>query len=101
MVPAFPGNSEMTMKVLAPVPQISADRRSLTFELEWKGQTASCTLSRTALEVYFWLPRNADEARMVKVFQDGFRRIHAVALRTLLARPSVAVELDDADFARK
>jgi hypothetical protein len=89
------------MKVLAPKPQISADRRFLTFELEWKGQTAACTLSRTALEAYFWLQPNADEARTVKVFEDGFSRIHAVALRTLLARPSCAVELDDADFAKK
>ncbi|SAL00043.1 hypothetical protein AWB78_05877 [Caballeronia calidae] len=89
------------MKVLVPEPRISADRRFVAFDLIWKGETVSCTVLRIALEAYFWLPPNANEARMLKVFNDGFSRIHGVAQRKLRAHPSATIELNIADFDKR
>lgn len=89
------------MKVLILEPHLSADQRFVTFELNWRGETVSCAVSRTALEAFFWLPPNADEPRVLKVFNNGRSRIQAVAQRKLLAHPSVSIELNDADFARR
>jgi hypothetical protein len=36
----------------------------------------------------------------LKVFRDGFGRIHAIAERKLLAHPSKHLELSAADFAK-
>ena len=55
---------------------------------------------RAALEACFWLPADADDAKMLKTFHDGVHRIHAVAHRKLLAHPSTRLELTTADFSR-
>ena len=84
-----------------PEPQISADKRCITFVLPWRGELVTCVVLRAALEAYFWLAPNADDARTLKVFVDGFNRIHAIAERKLLgARPSKQIELSAADFAK-
>jgi hypothetical protein len=88
------------MKAPPPEPLISADKRSLTFVMHWREEPVTCVVSRAALEAYFWLAPGADDARTLKVFRDGFGRIHAIAERKLLAHPSKHLELSAADFAK-
>ena len=87
------------MRVLVPEAQISADKQTLTFVLEWRGETVTCGVPRQCLEVFFWLPPGADDARTVRVFGDGFARIEAVARRKLLAHPTRSIRLTGADFS--
>ena len=87
------------MKVLVPEAQISADKQTLSFTLDWRGQTVTCVVPRKCLEVFFWLPPDADDARMVSVFGNGFARIEAVARRKLLAQPTRTLRLTHADFS--
>ncbi|SAK56329.1 hypothetical protein AWB76_02269 [Caballeronia temeraria] len=87
------------MNVPVPEPQIAADKQTLNFVLDWRGQNVTCVVPRKCLEMYFWLPPNADDGRMLKVFRDGFSRIEAVARRKLLARPARSVTLTEADFS--
>ncbi len=63
------------MKVLVPEPQISTDKQALSFVIDWRGESVSCVVTRRCLEVFFWLPPNADDSRLVSVFRDGFARI--------------------------
>ncbi|MDR5826182.1 DUF1488 family protein [Caballeronia sp. LZ043] len=92
--------SNPALKAPLPEPQVSADQRTLTFVLPWRGESVTCVVARTALETYFWLAPNADNDRTLTVFRNGFDRIHAVAARKLLARPSKHLELDAVDFAK-
>ncbi|MEZ2354251.1 DUF1488 family protein [Caballeronia sp. RCC_10] len=87
------------MKVLVPEAQISADKQTLSFTLDWRGQTVTCVVPRKCLEVFFWLPRDADDAHMVRVFGNGFARIEAAARRKLLAHPTQTLRLTHADFS--
>ena len=87
------------MKVLVPEPQISTDKQALSFVIDWHGESVSCVVTRRCLEVFFWLPPNADDSRLVSVFRNGFARIEAVARRKLQARPSSLVRLTEADFS--
>ena len=89
-----------SLKAPPPELQISADQRTLTFVLPGRGEPVTCVVSRTALETYFWLAPNADDARTLTVFRNGLSRIHAVASRKLLAHPSKKLELSAADFAK-
>jgi hypothetical protein len=88
------------MKVHSPEPQVSADKRSVTFIMIWQGEPVTCVISRAALETYFWLAPGADDARTIRVFNNGFGRIHAVAERKLRARDSKHLELSTSDFAK-
>ena len=88
------------MKAPPPEPLISADKRSLTFVMHWREEPVTCVVSRAALEAYFWLVFGADDARTLKVFRDGFGRIHAIAERKLLAHRSKHFELSAADFVK-
>ncbi|SAL02475.1 hypothetical protein AWB80_08367 [Caballeronia pedi] len=88
------------MEALDLEPQISANRRGVTFVLAGKKGAVECMIVRAALEACFWLPGDADDARMLKTFHDGVHRIHAVAHRKLLAHPSTRLELTTTDFSR-
>jgi hypothetical protein len=79
-------------------PRISDDGRGVVFVVIFKGTSVECVISRAALESGFWLTPNADEARMIKIFLDGSRRIRAIAERRLLAHPAFRIELTAADF---
>lgn len=87
------------MKAPVPEPQISADKCNLTFVLLRRGEPVTCVISRTALKTYFWLAPNADDARTLKIFSNGFGRILAIAERKLLAHPVKHLELSAPDFA--
>ncbi|WP_087658618.1 DUF1488 family protein [Caballeronia terrestris] len=81
-------------------PRIAADRRGVVFVLVHKSRSVECVIARAALETHFWLTSNADDTKTLKTFRDGYRRIHAVAQRKLLANPTSRLELTAADFAR-
>jgi len=81
-------------------PQISSDRRGVLFTLTSRNGPIECMILRVAMESYFWLPLDADDAKMLRTFHDGSRRIQAIAHRKLLAHPAPRVELTPADFAR-
>ncbi|MDR5784476.1 MULTISPECIES: DUF1488 family protein [unclassified Caballeronia] len=80
--------------------QISANQRGVSFVLASKLGAIECLISRAVLEAYFWLPAQADDARMLKTFHDGENRIRAIAHRKLLAHPTTRFELTTADFSR-
>ncbi|MDR5740152.1 DUF1488 family protein [Caballeronia sp. LZ016] len=62
------------MNVPVPEPQISADKQTLSFVIEWRGESVTCVVPRRCLEVFFWLAPNADDARLVSVFRVGLLR---------------------------
>ncbi|WP_250504312.1 DUF1488 family protein [Caballeronia sp. AZ7_KS35] len=88
------------MKLFVPEPHTSADKQTLNFVIEWRGESVTCVVPRSCLEVFFWLPPDADDARLMSVFRNGFPRIEAVARRKLLARSTRPVRLTEADFSR-
>ncbi|GJH22789.1 DUF1488 family protein [Caballeronia novacaledonica] len=69
------------MEALDCEPQISANRCGVTFVLAGKNGAVECKITRAALEASFWLPTDADDAKMLITFQDGANRIHSVAHR--------------------
>ncbi|HEY4295634.1 MAG TPA: DUF1488 domain-containing protein [Paraburkholderia sp.] len=82
-------------------PSVSADGRMVIFQLSTRGRDLECAVTREALEEHFWLQRGADEARVLKTFADGRKRIIAVAERKTLAHPGEKVLLTIADFAAR
>jgi hypothetical protein len=60
------------MKLLVPEPQISADKQTLSFVIGRRGESVTCVMPRRCLEVFFWLPPDADDARLVSVSRNGF-----------------------------
>ena len=55
-------------------------------------------VTREALEQHFWLQRGAPEARILRTFDDGHKRIFAVAERKLLANPGGRIVVTANDF---
>ncbi len=90
-----------TMKLLGTEPSVSADRRVVSFTLSTRGRDLECAVTREALEQHFWLQPGASEARILKTFRDGCRRIVAVAERKSLARPAEPLLLTSADFSTR
>jgi hypothetical protein len=81
-------------------PQVIANRRGVAFNLVHQGVPVECVVTTAAPEAYFWLEPRASEARMLRTFNDGSRRIRAIAERKLRARPVARLELTPDDFAR-
>jgi len=80
-------------------PQISADKQTLNFVVEWRGESVTCVMPRRFMQVFFWLQPDADDARLVSVFRNGSRS-EAVAQRKLLARSTHPAHLTDVGFSR-
>lgn len=80
--------------------QISVCRRGVAFVLTGKRSAVEYMVARAALESWFWLPGDADDAKTLKTFRDSANRICAVAHRKLLAHPSARLELTTTDFSR-
>ena len=59
------------MGALEPEAQISANQRGVSFVLTGKNGAVECVIARAALEAFFWLSTDADEAKMLKTFHDG------------------------------
>lgn len=64
------------------------------FEEVVGGRAGQCSIERDALELYFWLPIGANDARLLKAFGDGQRRVSAIAERKALQSTAVTVNLD-------
>jgi hypothetical protein len=70
---------------LAPEASISEDQRFVQFAACLPHRTVLCAISREALELYFWVPKAADEKRLLQAYVDGRTRI-AVAVERGLRR---------------
>ncbi|WP_035569007.1 DUF1488 family protein [Caballeronia sordidicola] len=73
---------------------------AVAFELIAAGRIVKCTVSRESLQDHFWLQPGADDARMLKIFNDGRRRIVAVAERKARRLATASIMLKAADFQR-
>jgi hypothetical protein len=74
------------------------DQHEISFRLTGPRSEVACAITREALEAPFWLPKDADQVRMLKAFADGQRRIIAVAGRKVRLRPGEPVRLTTDDF---
>ncbi|CAG4898239.1 DUF1488 family protein [Paraburkholderia gardini] len=82
-------------------PSISPDRRAVIFVLSLREKDHECSITREALEQHFWLQPGASEARILRTFNDGRKRIFAVAERKLLANPGGRVVVTASDFGTR
>jgi hypothetical protein len=73
---------------------------AVAFELIAAGRVVKCTVSRESLQHYFWLQPGADDARVLKIFNDGRLRIVAVAQRKVHRLRAASIHLETADFQR-
>ncbi|OXC73812.1 hypothetical protein BSU04_35055 [Caballeronia sordidicola] len=73
---------------------------AVAFELIAAGRIVKCTVSRESLQDYFWLQSDADEARVLKIFNDGCHRIVAIAERKARRLAAASIRLEAADFQR-
>jgi hypothetical protein len=73
---------------------------AVAFELIAAGRVVKCTVSRESLQHYFWLQPGADDARALKIFNDGRQRIVAVAERKARRFAAASIHLEAADFQR-
>jgi Protein of unknown function (DUF1488) len=78
---------------------VSADGRWVAFVAHIRGRAVQCSITRTTLEQYFWVPNGANEARLLKALTDGRSRIVAIVERKMLIGPGEPMKLTDADFA--
>lgn len=81
-------------------PTVVDGGHAIAFELIAAGRVVKCTVSRESLQHYFWLQPDADDARMLKIFNDGRRRIIAIAERKARRLATVSIHLAAADFQR-
>ena len=74
---------------------------AVAFEFIAAGQVVKCTVSRESLQYYFWLQPGADDAHVLKIFNDGRQRIVAVAERKARRLGAASIHLEAADFQRQ
>jgi Protein of unknown function (DUF1488) len=80
---------------------VSSDRKHVMFVTTVREREVPCTITRDALEQHFWVPAGASDARLLRAFADGRKRIIAVAERKWLKRtstPGAPIGLAAADF---
>jgi hypothetical protein len=66
---------------------VSSDGKLVAFVTVTRGRTVQCSITRDALEQYFWTPLGADETRLLKAYVDGHKRIVAAVERKTLRAP--------------
>src|SRR5471032_308766 len=81
-------------------PTVVGGGLAVAFELIAAGRVVKCTVSRESLQHYFWLQPGADDARVLKIFNDGRQRIVAVAERKARRFATASIHLEAADFQR-
>jgi hypothetical protein len=77
---------------------VSTERRAVVFVLSLCGRDVECIVTREALERHFWVQPDASEARILKAFADGRKRIMAVAERKMRAHAGERIALTVDDF---
>lgn len=85
---------------ISPDAVVSGDRTLVIFDAHVRERFVKCTIAREALEQYFWAPPEASDARLLKTYADGRKRIEAIVGRKLLATPGEVIDLSISDFAR-
>ncbi|HKR46399.1 MAG TPA: DUF1488 family protein [Paraburkholderia sp.] len=89
------------METIELAPQDLANRRGVAISVTHQGHHRRvCVVTLAALKGCFWLEPRADDARILKRFNDGYRRIRAIAERRLLAHPVTTLELTLDGFVR-
>ena len=83
-----------------PNPHLSEDGRTVIFTVTAGGREVKSSISRAALEQYFWLRDDADAEGVLRTFAAGHHRIAARAQRIALKSGVSEIRLDVADFAR-
>ncbi|WP_087659083.1 DUF1488 family protein [Caballeronia terrestris] len=78
---------------------VSSDGKRVVFVAAAHGQTVQCAITRDALEEHFWSPIGASDARLLKAFADGRKRIAAAVERKMLRDKSASIVLHAADFS--
>lgn len=79
---------------------VASDGAAVLFPVFVGGREVLCLITRDALEQFFWLPPEANEARVLKAFADGRNRIVALAVRRALRAKSETLKLVASDFER-
>lgn len=77
-------------------PSVSTD--GVAFALSLCGRDIVCVVTRETLEQHLWVQPGATEARVLKAFSEGRRRILALAERKARARPGERIVLTVNDF---
>ncbi|MGF6774886.1 hypothetical protein P3T21_000073 [Paraburkholderia sp. GAS334] len=77
-------------------PSVSTD--GVVFALSLCGRDVACVITRETLEQHFWVQPGATDARVLKAFSEGRRRIVALAERKARARPGERIVLTVDDF---
>ena len=67
---------------------------AVAFEVIAAGRVVKCTVSCESLQRYFWLQSDADDARLLKIFNDGRQRIVAIADRKALRHAAASIHLE-------
>ena len=81
-------------------PTVVDGGQAIAFEVVAAGRVVKCTVSRESLQDYFWLQPDADDARMLKTFNDGRRRIVAIVERKARRLATLSIHLETSDFQR-
>jgi hypothetical protein len=90
---------ERTMEsTLAKEASVSSDGKLVAFVAHIRGRAVQCSITRSALEQYFWVPIGANGAHLLKALIDGHSRIAAAVERKMLRAPGEPIKLKDADF---
>ena len=79
-------------------PTVVAGGQAIAFEAIAAGRVVKCTVSRESLQHYFWLQPDADDARVLKTFNDGRHRIVAIAERKARRLAAASIHLTTSDF---
>jgi hypothetical protein len=79
---------------------LESDGDAVAFQIFAGGREVRCSVTRDALEQFFWLPAQANEARVLKAFTDGRGRIVALAVRMALRARRDSLTLTASDFER-
>jgi hypothetical protein len=77
---------------------VSSDGKLVVFVATIRGRAVQCSIARSALEQHFWAPTGATDARLLKAYADGRKRIAAAVERKMLKAPGELIKLNDADF---
>jgi hypothetical protein len=79
---------------------LASDGTAVAFPIIADGREVRCSITRDALEQFFWLPPEANEARVLKAFSDRRNRIVALAVCRALRAKSETLKLVASDFTR-
>jgi hypothetical protein len=79
---------------------LTGDGTAVVFPILVGGREVRFLLTRDALEQFFWLPPDANEARVLKAFADGRNRILALAARRAMRAKADSLKLMASDFER-